>query len=120
MQNISTNPSSPLSLLLLLTSLQLSVPGLLQRGRQGGSLPPQYLNLSAFWVNQNDFSLLILGFRIPAAAVQLFSAFLVPALSPHLGSTCHVLCFHQDGPITFAPICGLHISFWLFGGFQKI
>lgn len=66
------------------------------------------------------FLSLILGICILAATMQLFLVFLVPALSPWLGSTCHVLCFHQDGPITVAPLSGPHIYFGLFWGFQEI
>lgn len=63
---------------------------------------------------------LVLGICILAATMQPFLAFLVPELSPWLGSTCYVLCFHQDGPITVAPLSGPHISFGLFWGFQEV
>lgn len=84
-----------------------------------GSLPPQYLSIYAFRENQNNFILLVLGICIPAAMTQLVSAFRVPAPAPRLGPTCHILCFHQDGPIPVAPLCDPHTSFGLFGGFQR-
>lgn len=93
---ISACPSSPLSLFLLL-SLQLSVMGPLQHEREGETLLSPFLSIFAFCENKNYFILLILGICIPAATVQLFSAFQFSVVSPLLGSTCLIQCFYQDG-----------------------